>query len=59
MSIGLWQSDSGYFQLHIWKLAAALFEVMLEIEKIETGSGFRISVSECVKAPSLLLIGHI
>lgn len=40
MSTGLWQSDSDHFQQHIWKLAAALYEVMLKIDKIGAGSGF-------------------
>lgn len=35
-----WQFNSGHFQWHIWKLAAALYEVMLAMDKIGTGSGF-------------------
>lgn len=59
MSIGLWQSEAGHFQWHIWKLAAALYEVTLAIDKIGTASGFQTSVTACVKAPNLLLIGHV
>ena len=32
---------------------------MLAIDKIGTGSGFQTNVSACVKAPNLLLIGHV
>jgi hypothetical protein len=32
---------------------------MLAIDKFETGSGFQTKVSACVKAPNLLLIGHV
>ena len=32
---------------------------MLAIDKIGTGSGFQTNVSECVKAPNLLLICHV
>jgi hypothetical protein len=57
MSIGLWQSDSSHFQQHIWKLAAALSEVTLTIDKIGigsefqtvTGSEFQTNVSSCLR----------
>jgi hypothetical protein len=32
---------------------------MLAIAKIGTGPGFQTNVSECVKAPNLLLFGHV
>jgi hypothetical protein len=32
---------------------------MLAIDKIGTGSGFQSKVTVCVKAPNLLLIGHV
>ena len=59
MSINLWKSNSGHFQWHIWKLAAALYEVTLARNRIGAGSGLGTSVSACVKAPNLLLIGHV
>ena len=59
MTVFIWKAGSGHFQRHIWKLAAVLYDVMLAIDKIGTGSGFQTSVSACVKAPNLLLIGHV
>jgi hypothetical protein len=35
----IWKADSEHFQRHIWKLAAALYEDMLAVDKIGTGSG--------------------
>ena len=32
---------------------------MLAVDKIGTGSGFQTNVSACVKAPNLLLFGHV
>lgn len=36
-----------------------LYEDMLAVDRIGTGSGFQTSMSACVKAPNLLLIGHV
>ena len=59
MTVFIWKAGSGHFQRHIWKWAAVLYDVMLAIDKIGTGYGFQTSVSACVKAPNLLLIGHV
>jgi len=58
-STDLWQPEAGHFQWHIRKLPAALYEVMLAIDKIGTGSGLQTSVSARAKAPNRLLIGHV
>ena len=39
-------------------LAVVLYDDMLAIDKIGTGSEFQTNVSACVKVPNLLLIGH-
>ena len=59
MFIGFWQLETGHFQRHIWKLTVSLYKVILVTDKIETGSGFQTSVSACVKAANLLLMGYI
>jgi hypothetical protein len=35
----IWKASSGHFQRHIWKLAAALYDVMFAVDKNRTGSG--------------------
>ena len=58
---------TGHFQRQIRKLTPVWYEVTFAVDQIGigsgfktmTGSGFRTSVSACVKAPNLLLIGHV
>ena len=58
IAVFTWKAGSGHFQRHTGKLAAVLY-VMLAIDKIGAGYGFQTSVSAYVKAPNLLLIGHV
>ena len=53
--------------MDIWIYTTALYKVTFAVDKIGIGSGFRTktgsqfqtNVSACVKAPNLLLIGHV
>ena len=57
MTTGTWRAGPGYFQRHIWKLAAASYDVMFAVDKNGTGSGVKVNVTSCITSPNILLIG--
>ena len=56
MAVGIWKAGSGHFQRHIWKLAAALYDVMFSVDKNGTRAGIKVNVTSCTIPPKLLLI---
>lgn len=59
VTVGIWRAGSGHFQKHIWKLAAAFYDVSFAVDRNGTGSGVKVNVTPCFALPSLLLIGNV
>ena len=59
MTVGIWRANSGKFQRHIWKLAAALYDVVFAMDKNGTCSGVIVNITSCITPPNLLLIGNV
>ena len=59
MTVGIWRTGSGHFQRHIWKLAAALYDVVFAMDKNGTCSGVIVNITSCITPPNLLLIGNV
>ena len=58
MTTGTWRAGPGYFQRHIWKLAAASYDVMFAVDKNGTGFRIKVNVKSCVTPPNLSIIGN-
>ena len=59
LEMAVFMQKTGHFQRRTWKFTTALYGVKFAVDKIGSGSGFQTSFSACVKAPNLLLIGHV
>jgi hypothetical protein len=53
MTVGIWRAGSENFGRHIWKLAAALYDVMFAVYKVGTGSRVKENVPSYITLPDL------
>jgi hypothetical protein len=58
-TVNFQRTGSVHYQKRIWKLKTAFYDVMFAVYKLEQDLDFIKIVSACVKAPNVLLTGHV
>lgn len=58
LSAGLWWTHTGYHQGYVWKLCAAIDDVIAQPER-SSPAGMEGPIAACVYMPYVLLVGNI